>query len=627
MRILFSFILMWMFMPLFSVAQEVTSPDGRYVVKVDGMTYSVTYNSKVIIQKSRLGVDIDNRLFESALGVPRGEHKDWSGALKLSGVDSMRVDTIWTPLYGENSHIRDHYNQIVLHYENGHGGQGSISSGYDKRKYYAMDIVVRAYNEGIAFCYHFPETANGLFLHVTGEQTSFTMPEGTVAWYEEWAQGHYEKRPLKGDWFESERPLLLQQPDGTYVALLEAAMRDYTRGKFRLKKDDELQVSMYSCADIISPYDTPWRVVMAGEKAVDLINNKDIVLCLNKERAQGDWSWVRPAKVFRCCRLDKASIMKSVDFCADFGIPYVELDAGWYGPEGKVGSDARRVSAQRDFTMPEICQYARSKGIGVWVYVNQRALYHQLDDLLPLYQQWGIKGIKFGFVQIGNQQWSTWLHDAVEKCARYHIMVDIHDEYRPTGLSRTYPHLLTQEGIAGNEEMPDATHNVTLPFTRYLCGAADYTLCYFNSRVKNTPGHQLAMMAVYYSPLQFIFWYDNPYPTGWESAELKFWKDCPTVFDQSIALDGQPGEYIVQARRSGSDWFVGAMTNTKERIVSIPTDFLPKGKYIVEIYNDAPAAEGKKRVVCDSKTVRSGKPIVLTLQPSGGAALHFKPVK
>ena len=125
----------------------------------------------------------------------------------------------------------------------------------------------------------------------------------------------------------------------------------------------------------------------------------------------------------------------------------------------------------------------------------------------------------------------------------------------------------------------------------------------------------------------FLFWYDNPYPAGWESAELKFWKDCPTVFDQSIALDGQPGEYIVQARRSGNDWFVGAMTNTEARTVSISTDFLPKGKYTVEIYNDAPTADGKKQVACDSKTIRSGKPIVLTLQPTGGAALHFTPAK
>lgn len=608
------------------LGQSVTSPDGKYVVTVDSMTYSVVFNNKAIIEKSQLGVDIDNRLFESALAVPRGEYENWSSDLQLKDEERVSVDTTWTPLYGENASIRDHYNQLILHYEKGSNGQGTVNEGYDKRKYYAMDIVIRAYNEGIAFRYHFPETANSLFLHITGEQTSFTMPEGTMAWYEEWAQAPYDQRPLKGDWFESERPLLLQTTDGTYVALLEAAMKDYTRGKFRLAKENVLQVSMYDCADIISPYDTPWRVIMAGEKAVDLINHKDLILNLNEEQTQKDWTWVRPGKAFRSGKLAMDAIMKSIDFCAEFGIPYVELDAGWYGPEGKVGSDARKVIETRDFTMPEVCEYAKSKDIGVWVYVNQRALYSQLNELLPLYNQWGISGIKFGFVQIGNQQWSTWLHDAVAKCAEYGIMVDIHDEYRPTGLSRAYPHLLTQEGIRGNEEMPDADHNTILPFTRYLCGPADYTLCYFNSRVKNTKGHQLAMMVVYYSPLQFLFWYDNPYPKGWDSAELKFWKDCPTVFDESVALDGIPGKYIVQARRSGSDWFVGAMTNTEARNVTIPTDFLPKGKYEVEIYNDDPSLSTQTKVSAKTVTIKSGKPIILQLQPSGGAALHFKQV-
>ena len=629
-------------------AQSVSSPDGKYIVCIDGMTYSVTFNGKTIIEQSQLGVDIDNRLFESALGVPRGIYENWCSDLKLKGEERTAVDTTWTPLYGENAQIRDHYNQLVLHYEKGSNGQGTVSEGYDKRKYYAMDIVVRAYDEGIAFRYHFPETANSLFLHITGEQTSFVMPAGTTAWYEEWAQGPYEKRMLlkmrdeKGkmrgnNWFESERPLLMQLPDGTYVTLLEAAMKDYTRGKFKLKKDNELQVAMYDCADVISPYNTPWRVIMAGEKAVDLINHKDLVLNLNEDPDAGvstplhsgrGWGWVRPGKAFRSGKLEKSAIFKSIDFCAEFGIPYVELDAGWYGPEGKVNSDARKVIETRNFTMPEVCAYAKSKGIGVWVYVNQRALYQQLDELLPLYQQWGISGIKFGFVQIGNQQWSTWLHNAIEKCAKYQIMVDIHDEYRPTGLSRTYPHLLTQEGIAGNEEMPDATHNVTLPFTRYLCGPGDYTLCYFNSRVKNTKGHQLAMAAVYYSPLQFYFWYDNPYPKGWDSAELKFWKDCPTVFDESIAIDGVPGEYIIQARRSGDDWFVGAMTNKDARTVSIPTDFLPLGKYNIEIYNDDPTLNTLTKVSAKTLKIKSGKkPIVLNLQPSGGAAVHFQPIK
>ena len=643
-------------LPYATLAQQVSSPDGQYTVIVEphpltpspkgegegyggkgGITYSVTFNGKEIIQQSQLGVDIDNRLFESALGVPRGIHENWCSDLRLENVESSEVDTCWMPLYGENAQIRDHYRQLVLHYVKGNQ-EGAVEGGYDKRKYYAMDIIVRAYNEGIAFRYHFPETANSLFLHISGELTSFAMPEGTIAWYEEWAQGPYKRKSLTPDlspngevseWFESERPLLMVIPPSggqrgaTYVALLEAAMKDYTRGKFKLKNDNELQVAMYDCADIISPYDTPWRVIMAGEKAVDLINHKDLVLNLNEERAQKDWSWVKPGKAFRSCRLDKASIFKSIDFCAEFGIDYVELDAGWYGPEGKVSSDARKVMETRDFTMPEICEYAKSKGIGVWVYVNQRALYNQMDELLPLYHKWGIKGIKLGFVQIGNQQWSTWLHDAIEKCVRYQLMVDIHDEYRPTGLSRTYPHLLTQEGIMGNECMPDATHDVTLPFTRYLCGPGDYTLCYFNSRVKNTKGHQLAMAAVYYSPLQFLFWYDNPYPKGWDNAELKFWKDCPTVFDESIALDGVPGEYIIQARRSGDDWFIGAMTNTEARTVTIPTNFLPKGKYEVEVYNDDPTANTQTNVKSEKIKIKSGKAIVLNLQPCGGAALHF----
>ncbi|MBQ6309792.1 MAG: glycoside hydrolase family 97 catalytic domain-containing protein [Prevotella sp.] len=612
--------------PLLALAQQLSSPDGKYSVAIDGMTYHVTFNHKVIVEKSRLGVDIDNRLFESALAVPRGENNDWCSDLELKEVEHSSADTTWTPLYGENARIRDRYNQLTLHYEKGSNGQGVVSEGYDKRKYYAMDIIVRAYNEGIAFRYHFPETANSLFLHIKGEQTSFAFPEGTQAWYEEWAQGPYDKRPLKGEWFESERPLLLQLPGGTYVALLEAAMKDYARGKFRLKRDNELQVAMYDCADIISPYDTPWRVIMAAERPVDLINNKEIILNLNAPCALTDTKFIKPGKAFRSGKLTKEGIFNSIDYCKQFGFDYVELDAGWYGPEGKVSSDARKVIETRDFTMPEVCAYAKSKGIGVWVYVNQRALYRQLDELLPLYKQWGISGIKFGFVQIGNQQWSTWLHHAVAKCAEHGIMVDIHDEYRPTGLSRTYPNLLTQEGIRGNEEMPDADHNTLLPFTRYLCGPADYTLCYFNSRVKNTKGHQLAMAAVYYSPLQFYLWYDNPFVDQGE-AELKFWKDCPTVFDESIALDGIPGEYIIQARRSGNEWFVGAMTNNEARTVIIPTDFLDDGKYIVEIYNDDPTLDTRTKVSSKTIKMKAGNPITLQLQPRGGAALHFTAIR
>ena len=204
-------------LPLFALGQSLSSPDGKYTINMDGMNYTITYNNKVIVERSQLGVDIDNRLFESALAVPRGENENWCSDLELKGEERITVDTTWTPLYGENNCIRDHYNQMVLHYEKGSNGQGVVSEGYDKRKYYAMDIVVRAYNEGIAFRYHFPEVSNNLFLHIKDEFTSFRMPDGTMAWYEEWAQGPYIKRDLKMknegcEWFESERPLLLQVP-------------------------------------------------------------------------------------------------------------------------------------------------------------------------------------------------------------------------------------------------------------------------------------------------------------------------------------------------------------------------------------------------------------------------------
>lgn len=620
---------------------RLSSPDGRYTFAVNGLTYTITFDGLTIVDGGRLGVCIDNRLNESALAVPRGENDNWSRDLQLTGEERCTVDTAWVPLYGENARVRDHYNQLTLHYEKGvaEHKEGTADETYDRRKYYAMDIIVRAYDEGIAFRYHLPETRNNLFLHLTGERTTFRLPEGTTAWYEEWAQGPYERRPLRGEWLEAERPLLLYLPHGEegkglHVALLEAALKDYARGKFVLQQENELQVKLYGNVDIITPYQTPWRVIMAGEKAVDLINNKDLILNLNAPLPappQGEGLWIRPGRAFRSTRLNKASILRSIDFCADFGIEYVELDAGWYGPEGKQESDARRVSPERDFTIPEVCEYAKNKGVGVWLYVNQRALSRQLDELLPLYREWGVKGIKFGFVQVGSQHWTTWLHQAVAKCAEYELMVDIHDEYRPTGLSRTLPNLLTQEGIRGNEEMPDATHNTLLPFTRFLCGPGDYTLCYFDRRVKTSRAHQLAMAAVYYSPLQFLFWYDLPFTDGWDSEELAFWRACPTVFDESRALDGEPGEYIIQARRSGNDWFVGAMTNTDARTLQVPTTFLPKGKYMVEIYYDDPTSNTPSKVAVRRQTVhvksskaRANKPITIQLQPSGGAALHFK---
>ena len=615
--------------------ETLQSPNGKYQFafsqKEGKLMYSLDYANKPVVEEGELGVNIDNHLVESAMGIPVDNSSVWTKGMEVTSVERRSEDNTWKPVYGEYAQMRGHYNEMTIHLLKGGKHEGS-GTAYDKRQQYLLDIIVRAYDEGVAIRYHFPEATNGLFMHITEDLTSFRFAPGAEAYHYAWAQAHANKvKLLKSEaaWKdEAERPLTLQLANGLYAAIGEAALTDFVRGKLKLKADNELQMAMFHPADIITAYDMPWRFIMVGEKAIDLINNKQMVLNLNAPCQIQDTSWIKPGKAFRVCRLDMKTCMEGVDFCVDRGLQYIELDAGWYGPEMKMSSSALKVLETRDIDMPKLCQYAKSKGIGVWVYVNQRALYQELDQLLPLYEKWGISGIKFGFVQIGSQEWTTWLHNAVKKCADHHIMVDIHDEYRPTGWSRTYPNLMTQEGIGGNEEMPDAEHNTILPFTRFLCGPADYTPCYFNGRVKNTKAHQLAMPVVYYSPITFLYWYDLPNVYKGEK-ELDFWKYCPTVWDESKALQGEIGEYIVQARRSGNDWFVGAMTGLQARDITLNTaDFLQKGKkYRVEIYNDNPALNTRTKVSTVVQTIKAGKILKLHLQPSGGAALRFSLLK
>jgi alpha-glucosidase len=269
------------------------------------------------------------------------------------------------------------------------------------------------------------------------------------------------------------------------------------------------------------------------------------------------------------------------------------------------------------------------------LYVNQRALEQQLDTLIPLFEKWGVDGIKFGFVQVGSQHWTNWLHEAVKKCALHHLVVDIHDEYRPTGFSRTYPNLLTQEGVRGNEEFPDATHNVTLPFTRFVAGAADYTVCYYKQNferrpvkeherfLKNTSAHQLALPVVFYSPLQFMYWYDKPSDCR-DEPELEFFDALPTTWDDTKVVQGEIGEYITIARRKGNEWFVGTMNNTLARKLDIPLSFLETGKkYVAHIYSDDEHQPTRTKVRIDRMIVNSETVIKVLLKGNDGQAMRF----
>ena len=613
------------------VKKSVSSPDGNLVFTfrqtADGagvgtMTYTVDYMGVRVVEDSKLGVEVDNEIMENAMGIALDTCSRWCDDMHYKSVSYSKTDTVWKPVYGERAEVRDCCNAMKLSFIK---GTDSIdNSSYSRLKSYFMNIDVRVYNEGVAFRYEFPETTNGLFLHLVDEETSFAMPEGTMAFYEQWAQAPFKLLPLSGWPGECERPLTMKLKNGMYVALAEACMVDFVRTKFVLhpEKKNTLKTSMYSVADVITPYAMPWRVIRVGRTASELANGNDIMLNLNPPTELEDVSWIRPGKVFRC-GLSQKDGMSGIDFAAERGLQYIEFDAGWYGKEFLVESDASRVAENKDIDMKAICEYGQKKGIGVILYVNQRALSQQLDSILPIYKEWGVKGLKFGFVQVGNQYWTRWLHEAVKKCARYGIMVDIHDEYRPTGFSRTYPNLMTQEGIHGNECMPDAEHNTILPYTRFLAGAADYTLCYFNNRIKTTRAHQLAMAVVYYSPLQFMFWYDGPSSYKGEK-ELEFWKNVPTVWDDTHFVDGEPGKFVAVARRSGEKWFMGILNGLDARKVKIKTDFLEKGRrYKAIIYNDDMALDTRTKVARSEQKVKGGDELSFDLCKSGGTAVEF----
>lgn len=620
---------------------DLQSPDGNlnfqfYQKQIEEgktqMYYQVHFKNQPIILESELGVLIQNNLFESALGIENDPSELWCENIELKSVDRHTENSTWNPVYGERSIIKNNYNELTLHFykfgeeaalEEGHAG-----TSYDKRRSYQMDFIVRVYNGGVAFRYFFPETLNGLFLHIEGEQTSFALPDETMGYYERWAQGPYSYFPLKNWPDECERPLVLDLKNGLNVALLEAKMVDYSRGKFKLNPDkpNTISLSMYDKVDAITPYATPWRVVMVAKTPGELIENNDLVLNLNQPNEIKNTSWIKPGKVIRS-NLTTKDAKECIDFAAVRNLQYVHLDAGWYGSEMKVSSDATTVSPDRDIDMHEIVNYASTKNIGVFVYINQRALANRLDEVFAQCRKWGLKGVKFGFVQIGSSQWTTWMHNAIKKAADYQLMVDVHDEYRPTGFSRTYPNLMTQEGIRGNEEMPDATHNTILPFTRYLAGAGDYTVCYYNNRIKTTHAHQLALSVIMYSPLQFIYWYDKPNAYRGE-PEIEFFDNVKTVWDDTKVLEGAIGKYIVMARKSGSDWFVGGITNNDGRTVDFELDFLEKGKeYEAKLYFDDEKVKTRTQVGIKTMKVKNGKKLKLDLKPSGGFTMHIKEIK
>lgn len=584
------------------------SPNGKLMFALDEvngeLAYKISYQDEPVILSSRLGI------------------ANWTEGLAIEEVKATSASTTWEPVYGERAVVKDCYNQSIY----------VIKKDNTANR---LHLIVRAYDEGVAFRYHYDGTNQ--YLYIDSEETTFTVPEHTYCWFAPYAQALYVRKPIENWPGEAERPLTLELPNGLYASLLEAEMVDYSRTKFVVREGEKniIRCKMYDPVEDFIPFSSPWRVVMVAESPKDLLENNDIILNLNKSCQIRNTNWIKPGTVIRCTSLSMEGAKKCIDLAAKRNIQYIHFDAGWYGPEASKQSDPR--VAQRGLDIPKIVEYANSKGVGLWLYVNQRALKEYLDEILPLYESWGVAGIKFGFVHVGSYKWTTWLHEAVKKCAEHHLMVDIHDEYRPTGFSRTYPNLLTQEGVRGNEEFPDGVNNTTLPFTRFLAGAADCTICYYHRKelkpnlppnarsLKNTSCHQMALSVINYSPLQFLYWYDSP-DDFQDEPELPFFDNLPTTWDDTKVLEGKIGGYVSIARKKNGIWYIGSITNNDARTFKFPLDFLEaEKKYELTLYTDGgEKVATRTHVSIQQKVVTSKSVLNLSLLPRGGCAMIIR---
>jgi alpha-glucosidase len=608
---------------------ELASPSGHIMVTFevgqdDGrISYDLAYRGRKVLSDSRLDLTL-------------GDGTSFDRGLRVLKQQRRTHDETWKTVWGERAAVRDHYNQL------------SVDLGDRKASGRRLRLVFRAYDSGVAFRYELPAGPNSADVRIGRERTEFRFLEDATAWAVYHAQGRYEEVKLSQIRPGCERPLVLRLSDGTFVALGEARLVDYARGKLSPQPDRELTLvtDLHGEVEATLPLRTPWRVVMVADSPGELLENNALFLNLNDPCAIDDTSWIRPGKVIREVTLTTAGGKACVDFAAEHGLQFVEFDAGWYGHEYDEASDATTISVDPKrspgpLDLHEVIRYAAERDIGILVYVNRRALERQLDEILPLYQRWGIKGVKYGFVRVGSQQWTSWLHAAVRKAAEHRLMVDIHDEYRPTGYSRTYPNLMTQEGIAGDETDPPARQTLTILFTRMLAGPGDNTICYYDRRVDRTVSHafQLAKAVCIYSPWQFLYWYDRPgrAPRAKGGAggganvigdepELEFFDRLPTTWDESRVVAGEVGRYAVVARRSGREWFVGCMNGEQARELEIPLDFLDAGvEYRAKSYIDDPDVPTRTQVRIDRLKVREGGVVRTTLPANHGQALWICP--
>jgi len=609
--------------------------------------YSISYNGKTLIDNSPLGFEFKN------------EKPMKDGMLLLNKAEvSLKKDS-WIPV------VKNKHESITLQWHEAVFNFKEIKD--DQRQ---LDFFIRVYDNGVAFRYQLYGGRTVGNRQITRELTGFSVPESSVSWvakfrrpYTSPQETEFVKTPL--DEFPSTTiaglPFLIEVDKENYLAITEANIDNYPGfyiGRVDNNVDERIMLTTKLSpipgedekgvkARFAEKIQTPWRVIMIGNHPGKFIES-EIIHGLNPPCAIEDTSWIKPGM---CAwdhwwsgelKMETDVVKEYIDFAAEQGWPYMLIDWGWYGPHEKMEADITKPIPK--LNMPEILEYARSRNVRCWLWLfssnaNKDDSYKKAFEL---YEKWGIAGVKIDFMNRDDQDMINWYRRIIEKAAEHKLMVNFHAAYKPDGIDRTYPNMITREGVLGEEYakfsdriIPE--HNVTIAFTRMLAGQMDYTPGGFlnvtreefkqqsPTLIANTRCAELSKFIIYESPLT-VFSEHPKHVLGQPGAD--FLKIVPTVWDDTRFIAGYPGEYIAMAKRSGKQWFLGAMNNSIQRTIEIDTSFLTEGEYILEYWEDANDAN-KKPTNLNKKSTRltSGKFLKIKMANAGGYVGIFTPVK
>ncbi|MDR0682090.1 MAG: glycoside hydrolase family 97 protein [Dysgonamonadaceae bacterium] len=641
--------------------QCLTSPDGNTVVSFTlsngNALYSVRKDGKEFIKDSRLGF-----LFSNGDSL--------CAAFNIIRTTSASFDEIWEQPWGEEITVRNHYNEIKIELQETAG---------EKR---LLNIIFRAFDDGIGFRYEFPEQENLKTFEIAGELTEFALPEDYQAWsipaYKgEYYESLYKKSPISElDTVCS--PLTIETTDGGYIAIHEANLTDYAamnlypeNGSTVLKTDLtpwSTGIKVYAQ----TPFVSPWRTIILANDLNELVNSR-IMLNLNEPCKIEDTSWIHPAKytgIWWAIHQEKytwsqgpkhgattKNVKEYIDFAATHHLQGVLAEGwnqGWDGDWVSNGFDFSFTKPYPDFDTEELSRYASSKGIALIGHheTGGSTLNYedQMEEAFAYCNKWGINSVKTGYVnrfldkkeRHSSQYGVRHYRKVIETAAKYHIMIDNHEPVMPTGLQRTYPNLMSQEGVRGQEydawsrdggNPPE--HTTIVPFTRGLAGPMDFTFGTFNfdnpvypqTRVQTTIAKQLALYVVIYSPLQMV----SDLPENYvNNPAFEFIEVVPVDWEKTIIQEGIIGDYVVTARKDkhSDDWFLGAITDENARNLKINFSFLDESKtYKAKIFRDASDSNWKTNpypVVIEEIEADAHTILDLYLATGGGAAIWIK---